>query len=231
MRAAAPAAMVAVLNGLWPGRGRRLRRARDPAGARLARRDRRVARRGAAPGAGAAGAPACRYRHGAARPAGRRAGALARRSGAAGRGYESGYVMTHLVAAEAPDDPRTPPRRAASPPPVRRLPAAPRSFANSSGMFLGPGFGSDLARPGAALCGINPTPGRPNPMQGVVRLSAPHPATSRDPGRCRRRLQRRLARGAAEPHRDGRRRLRRWLPARALQRRRRPFLTVPRRRW
>ncbi len=52
----------------------------------------------------------------------------------------------------------------------RRLPAAPASLANSSGIFLGPAFGSDLARPGAALFGINPTPGRPNPMRGTVRL-------------------------------------------------------------
>ena len=40
------------------------------------------------------------------------------------------------------------------------------------GLFLGPGYESDLARPGAALYGINPTPGRPNPMRPVVRLRA-----------------------------------------------------------
>jgi alanine racemase len=50
------------------------------------------------------------------------------------------------------------------------LPPAPLSLANSSGIFLGPDFASDLARPGAALYGINPTPGSPNPMQTVVRL-------------------------------------------------------------
>jgi len=48
----------------------------------------------------------------------------------------------------------------------------PRSFANSSGIFLGPGWGSDLARPGAALYGINPTPDVPNPMRQVARLRA-----------------------------------------------------------
>ena len=51
-------------------------------------------------------------------------------------------------------------------------PPAPTSLANSSGIFLGTDFHGDLARPGAALYGINPTPGRPNPMQPVVRLSA-----------------------------------------------------------
>src|SRR4029077_3383225 len=29
----------------------------------------------------------------------------------------------------------------------------------------------DLARPGAALYGVNPTPGKPNPMQSVVELT------------------------------------------------------------
>jgi alanine racemase len=51
------------------------------------------------------------------------------------------------------------------------LPPAPASLANSSGIFLGTDFGSDLARPGAALYGVNPTPGHPNPMRNVVRLS------------------------------------------------------------
>ncbi len=37
-------------------------------------------------------------------------------------------------------------------------------------MFLGEGFASDLARPGAALYGINPTPGSDNPMRPVARL-------------------------------------------------------------
>ncbi len=44
------------------------------------------------------------------------------------------------------------------------------SLANSSGIFLGPGYHFDLVRPGAALYGINPTPDKPNPMTEVVRL-------------------------------------------------------------
>jgi alanine racemase len=47
----------------------------------------------------------------------------------------------------------------------------PASLANSSGIFLGDSTHCDLTRPGAALYGINPTPGRPNPMQAVVELS------------------------------------------------------------
>jgi alanine racemase len=55
---------------------------------------------------------------------------------------------------------------------LKYLPPAPISHANSSGIFLGPDFHGDLARPGAALYGINPTPYASNAMRAVVRLSA-----------------------------------------------------------
>ncbi len=87
-------------------------------------------------------------------------------------GIDLRYVMTHLVSAECPDDPVNEAQRQRFAAACARLPAAPRSFANSSGLFLGPAFASDLARPGAALYGVNPTPGRPNPMRPVVRLRA-----------------------------------------------------------
>ena len=81
------------------------------------------------------------------------------------------YRMTHLSNAELADDPRNTEQvrrlRAA----CARLPPAPLSIANSSGIFLGDAFRSGLARPGAALYGINPTPSAPNPMQPVLRLS------------------------------------------------------------
>ena len=82
------------------------------------------------------------------------------------------YVMTHLASSEDPADPFNEAQRARFAAACDRLPRAPRSLANSSGIFLGPAFRSDLARPGAALYGINPTPGRPNPMRPVVRLRA-----------------------------------------------------------
>ena len=87
-------------------------------------------------------------------------------------GIDPRYVMTHLVSSEIADDPLNPLQRRRFAAACAGLPPSPRSFANSSGIFLGPGFGSDLARPGAALYGINPTPGRPNPMQLPVRLRA-----------------------------------------------------------
>lgn len=88
------------------------------------------------------------------------------------RAIELRYIMTHLAAAEMPEDPANARQLQAFRLACGRLPAAPRSIANSSGIFLGAGFGSDLARPGVALYGVNPTPGRPNPMRPVVRLRA-----------------------------------------------------------
>lgn len=53
------------------------------------------------------------------------------------------------------------------------LPVGQRSLVNSSGCFLPDAYAFELARPGAALYGINPTPEAPNPMQAVISLSAP----------------------------------------------------------
>jgi alanine racemase len=82
------------------------------------------------------------------------------------------YIMTHLVSSEVSHDPLNREQRARFESACLGLPSAPRSVANSSGIFLGEDFGSDLARPGAALYGINPTPGEANPMRPVVRLHA-----------------------------------------------------------
>jgi alanine racemase len=80
------------------------------------------------------------------------------------------YVMSHLVSSEQPDDSINALQRQRFDRARVMLPPVPCSLANSSGIFLGPAFGSDLARPGAALYGINPTPAVRNPMQPVVRL-------------------------------------------------------------
>jgi alanine racemase len=82
------------------------------------------------------------------------------------------YVMTHLMDAERPDDPANQSQIERFEAACARLPPWPRSVANSSGIFLGEAFRSSLARPGAALYGINPTPGRPNPVRPAVRLCA-----------------------------------------------------------
>jgi len=87
-------------------------------------------------------------------------------------GIALAYIMTHLVASELADDALNEQQRARFQAACAALPPARRSLANSSGIFLGDGFASDLARPGAALYGINPTPGAANPMRQAVRLSA-----------------------------------------------------------
>lgn len=47
------------------------------------------------------------------------------------------------------------------------------SLCNSSGLFVEAARGYELSRPGYALYGGNPTPGKPNPMKPVIRLEAP----------------------------------------------------------
>jgi alanine racemase len=83
------------------------------------------------------------------------------------------YVMTHLACADEPDHPLNAEQAARFARACAGLPKRLRSFANSSGLFLGADYASDLARPGCALYGINPTPDSANPMRQVVRLEAP----------------------------------------------------------
>jgi alanine racemase len=85
-------------------------------------------------------------------------------------GIEPRYVMTHLVSAELPEDSLNQEQLRRFEAACAQLPPAPRSLANSAGLFLGPAFASDLARAGAALYGINPTPWQANPMRPTVRL-------------------------------------------------------------
>jgi alanine racemase len=82
------------------------------------------------------------------------------------------YVMSHLVSSEVPDDPLNVIQRDRFVAGMRRLPVAPACLENSSGIFLDQSFRFDLARPGAALYGVNPTPGRDNPMRPSASLSA-----------------------------------------------------------
>jgi alanine racemase len=56
---------------------------------------------------------------------------------------------------------------------LRRLyRGVPASLATSSGLFVGPKFHFDMVRAGAALYGVNPTPGAVNPMRHVLELTA-----------------------------------------------------------
>jgi len=85
-------------------------------------------------------------------------------------GISLDYVMTHLVSAEVRDDPINARQLADFREALAGLPPAGASLANSSGIFLGPDYHFDLVRPGAALYGVNPDPGAPNPMRQAVLL-------------------------------------------------------------
>lgn len=84
-------------------------------------------------------------------------------------GLDLRFVMSHLARSEE-DVPMNAAQLARFRAACARLPRAPRSLANSSGLFLGPDYHFDLGRPGAATYGINPTPGHANPMRTTVRL-------------------------------------------------------------
>ncbi|MBZ9736519.1 alanine racemase [Mesorhizobium sp. CA18] len=87
-------------------------------------------------------------------------------------GVDIRFVMSHLARADEPQQAANERQRHEFERLRRMLPAAPASLANSSGIFLGPAYHYDLARPGAALYGVNPTPHTPNPMLPVIRLQA-----------------------------------------------------------
>ena len=167
IRDVVPGAMLAVLNGLWPGT------------------EHLYVRHGLRPVLGSLGeveAWSATAQHlGRTLPAllhvdtgmnrlGLSAGEVAVLAAEEGRldGIRAEYVMTHLVSSEVPDDPVNEAQRVRFAAARALLPPAAVSFANSSGFVNA----SDLARPGAALYGVNPVPGQENPMRGVVRLRA-----------------------------------------------------------
>jgi alanine racemase len=79
-------------------------------------------------------------------------------------------LMSHLACAETPDHPLNARQMAKFRAARAMFPNAKGSLANSSGIFLGREAHYEMVRPGAALYGVNPTPGQPNPMRPVVEL-------------------------------------------------------------
>jgi alanine racemase len=81
-------------------------------------------------------------------------------------------IMSHLACADEEAHPANDRQRREFSRLLAMLPKKARtSLANSSGIFIRQGFHFDLVRPGAALYGINPVPGKPNPMRQVAALS------------------------------------------------------------
>jgi alanine racemase len=94
--------------------------------------------------------------------------AIAPRIQSANHGFT--LLMSHFGCAEMPDHPMND-RQIRTFREIRIMyRGVPSSLANSSGIFLGGTVYCDLVRPGVALYGANPTPGRPNPMRPVVDL-------------------------------------------------------------
>jgi len=79
-------------------------------------------------------------------------------------------AMSHLACSEEPGHPMNQAQLGRFREVLAELPGVRASLANSSGVFLGPIYHFDLVRPGAALYGVNPTPGLPQPMAQVVHL-------------------------------------------------------------
>jgi alanine racemase len=80
-------------------------------------------------------------------------------------------LLSHLACAEKPDHPLNTIQLQLFRELHMLYSGIPASLVNSSGIFLGRAAHFDLGRPGAALYGVNPTPGRPNPMKNVVELT------------------------------------------------------------
>ncbi|HTY70718.1 MAG TPA: alanine racemase [Alphaproteobacteria bacterium] len=79
-------------------------------------------------------------------------------------------VISHLACSEEPEQPLNAQQLATFQTVRAAFPRVRASLANSSGIFLNPAYHFDFVRPGAALFGVNPLPGRPNPLRAVVTL-------------------------------------------------------------
>lgn len=88
------------------------------------------------------------------------------------KGFKLGLILSHLACAGEPAHPMNLEQLNRFRGALRLLAPAPASLASSSAVFLGGDFHFDMVRAGAALYGINPLPGRPNPMAPVVQLKA-----------------------------------------------------------
>jgi alanine racemase len=79
-------------------------------------------------------------------------------------------ALSHLACADQPDHAMNAEQLAAFEAGAGQIGAVRRSLASSSGIFLGVQYHFDMARAGAAIFGLNPMPGRPNPMRQVIRI-------------------------------------------------------------
>lgn len=83
-----------------------------------------------------------------------------------------GLVMSHFASSEDEADPANARQISAFAEIAAAFPGLPASLKNSSGHFLRNCPSYELTRPGYALYGGNPTPGKPNPMLPVIGLES-----------------------------------------------------------
>ncbi len=88
-------------------------------------------------------------------------------------GIAVALVMSHLACSDDPSSPMNAMQLSRFRAALALLPPAPASLAASGGIYLGADYHFDMVRPGIGLYGGNPHPGHANPMQPVVRLTAP----------------------------------------------------------
>jgi alanine racemase len=86
-----------------------------------------------------------------------------------GQDHDIALVMSHFACSEE-DHPLNAVQVARFRAVRDHFPGIPGSLCNCSGILLWPSAHHDLLRPGVALYGANPLPGRPNPMRPVVAL-------------------------------------------------------------
>ena len=87
-------------------------------------------------------------------------------------------LMSHLISAETPDNARNHEQMLGFREIRRLFRGIPASLCQFVGHLSRPAALCDLVRPGVALFGLNPTPGKPNPMRRVVELKARDRASS-----------------------------------------------------
>lgn len=88
-------------------------------------------------------------------------------------GIDVRWLMTHLSCAPFVDHTLNPKQLERFDTVQALFPEWPTSITNSPGIFLGQEYHGNLARPGAALYGLNPHPKQQNPMRNVVTIKAP----------------------------------------------------------
>ena len=87
--------------------------------------------------------------------------------------FDLHFIMSHLACSDEPAHPKNAEQRERFAAIRGRYPGLKASLANSGGIFLSAAYAHDLVRPGAALYGLTPTTGVPNPMKCVLKLEAP----------------------------------------------------------